>query len=120
MKVLEAVKKGIVKCKAISLYSKKTGFHIFSSVVHKENPSLLVKSIINEKFGGAEIELVFLGEHHVEKKEYYTQPKQGWVSFGEIVLTPDQARELALKLIIVAESVSPVLEKKEECLKDGR
>jgi len=49
--------------------------------------------------GKPEIEIVMMGDYHVEPLTYYKKAPEAWSSFGDIILTLPQARELAEKIL---------------------
>jgi hypothetical protein len=105
MNVLKAIKKGLVDVKAIRLFPTKPLLFIESRRATSEKPALLVKSIDNKKRACKEVELVFLGDYHVADPDArpHVKPYKDWLSFGLIVLSIDQARELIMVLERVTE-----------------
>lgn len=105
MNVLKAIKKGLVDVKAIRLFPTKPLLFIDSRRVTGEKPSLLVKSVYNEKRGCHEVEIVFLGDYHVAEPDArpHVKPYKDWRSFGLIVLSLDQTKELMKVLERVVE-----------------
>ena len=105
MNVLEAIKKGVVKVKAIRLFPTKPLLFIDSRTETGEKPTLLIKSIRNEKRGCHEVEIVFLGDYHVAEPDArpHVKPYKDWLSFGLIVLSLDEAKELTKVLERVVE-----------------
>jgi len=99
IRVLEALEKGKIQCKAISLYPSCLHSVLYSSVERNESPTLLVKRVWNDRLEDFEIEIVFLGDYHMEKPTYLKKPRREWISFGNFVLTPSQAEELGKLLI---------------------
>jgi len=102
MKVLKAIEKGSVPCKAISLYPNRLEVMLYSSVERDEFPKLLVKRVRNERLNAMEIEVVFVGDYHLEKPTYFKKPQRDWVSFGALILSPQQALELGQLLIALS------------------
>jgi len=96
LNVLKAIKKGLVKVKAIRLFPTKPLLFIDSRIETGEKPTLLVKSIHNEKRGCHEVEIVFLGDYHVAEPDArpHVKPYKEWLSFGLIILSLDEAKEL--------------------------
>lgn len=99
IKVLKAIEKGYVPCKCISLYPSRLEFMLYSSVERDEAPKLLIKRVRNDRLKTMEIEVVFLGEYHLEKPVHFKKPRNQWVSFGALILSPQQARQLGEFLI---------------------
>ena len=96
MNVLKAIKKGLVQVKAIRLFPTKPLLFIDSRRATGEKPTLLIKSIYNEKRGCHEIEFVFLGDYHAAEPDArpHVKPYKDWLSFGLIVLSLNEAKEL--------------------------
>lgn len=96
LKVLKAIKRGLVNAKAIRLFPTKPLLFIDSRKATGEKPTLLVKSVHNEKRGCHEVEIVFLGDYHVAEPDArpHVKPYKDWLSFGLIVLSLDEAKEL--------------------------
>lgn len=96
MNVLKAIKKGVVKVKAIRLFPTKPLLFIDSRTETGEKPTLLVKSVHNEKRGCHEVEIIFLGGYHVAEPDArpHVKPYKEWLSFGLIALSLDEAKEL--------------------------
>lgn len=105
MNVLKAIKKGLVDVKAIRLFPTKPLLFIDSRRVTGEKPALLVKSIHNEKRRCHEVEIVFLGDYHVAEPDArpHVKPYKDWLSFGLIVLSLEEAKELIKVLERVVE-----------------
>jgi hypothetical protein len=99
MKVLKPMGKGVVSCKCISLYPSRLECMLYSSIEKEEYPKLFVKRVWNDRLKTYEIEVVFLGNYHLEKPSYFRKPKKDWVSFGAFVLSPQQAWKLGELLI---------------------
>jgi len=102
VKVLKALQKGYIPCKAISLYPSRLEAMLYSSIERDEFPKLLIKRVWNDRLKVHEIEVVFLGDYHLEKPAYFKKPKEDWVSFGALILNPQQARELGQLLIALS------------------
>lgn len=96
MNVLKAIKKGLVEVKAIRLFPTRPLLFIDSRRATGEKPTLLIKSIYNEKRGCHEVEVVFLGDYHVAEPDArpHVKPYKDWLSFGLVVLSLDEAKEL--------------------------
>lgn len=105
MNVLKAIQKGLVDVKAIRLFPTKPLLFIDSRRATSEKPALLVKSIDNKKRACKEVEVVFLGDYHVAEPDArpHVKPYKDWCSFGLIVLSFDQAKELISVLERVVE-----------------
>ena len=94
IRVRRSIKEGIVRCAAIKLYPSCSKEIVYSSIEKNEEPKLLVKRVWNERLKVFEVEVVFLGNYHVEKLAYNKKPKLEWISFAEFILTPEEALEL--------------------------
>jgi hypothetical protein len=70
-----------------------------STVERGEHPELLIKRTKREKTGEPEVEIVFRGSHHDEHHTYYTKDPERWKTFGNIVVTPEKAREVGAILM---------------------
>jgi len=105
MNVLKAIKKGLVKVKAIRLFPTRPLLFIDSRTETGEKPTLLVKSTHNKKRGCHEVEIVFLGGYHVAEPDArpHVKPYKDWLSFGLVVLSLEEARELTKVLERVVE-----------------
>jgi hypothetical protein len=99
MKVLQPIEKGTVSCKCIASYPSRLEYVLYSSVEKNEYPKLFVKRVWNDRLNCVEIEVVFVGDYHLEKLAYLKKPKSEWVSFGSFVLSPDQAKQLGELLV---------------------
>jgi len=98
LKIEKAIQRSTIDVLAIRVYLPEFRCEVDQTVEHGENPRLLIKSTKREKTGKAEIEIVFLGskhERHLEPLSYYLKNPQKWVTWGLIVLSPQQARQLA-------------------------
>lgn len=104
-KVEEPKRKGIVCVKAIRVYSNKLDKEIDSTIESGETPKLLLKDIVRQSTSEHEIEMVFLGEYHLEDLEYFSGDPKNWVTWGDIILSPDQAYTIG-KLLIEFSEVS--------------
>lgn len=107
LKVEKALWKRVVPAiGAIRCWCKHKEFEMDSTVERGERPALLIKRTKREKTGEPEVEIVFMGEHRDEPHSYYTKHPSLWKSFGNIVVTPEKAREVAS---VLAEAGSPTL-----------
>lgn len=95
IKVEPYIMRDFVKAKAIRVYPTELMKNINSTIESGEKPVLLVKLTYSPKRGVNEFEIVFMGSRHIEDLGYYKKPPKKWRSWGEIVLSPDQARQLA-------------------------
>jgi hypothetical protein len=75
------------------------GFQMASTVERGEAPKLKVKRTTRGKTGAPEVEIVFKGQHHHENLSYYRKDPAKWDTFGNMVMTPEKARELGNALI---------------------
>jgi hypothetical protein len=71
-----------------------------------EAPALLIKRTKRQRTGELEVEIVFHGQHHDERHSYYTKDPKDWTTFGDIIVTPAKAREVAG---VLNEAGSPTL-----------
>jgi hypothetical protein len=76
MKVLQAIEKSTLPCKCIALYPAPLEDVLYSSVEKNEYPKLLVKRVLNDRLNCAEIEVVFVGDYHLEKPAYLKTQKR--------------------------------------------
>jgi hypothetical protein len=106
MNVLKAIKKGSVAAKAIRLFPTKPLLFIDSRRDTGEKPALLVKRIDNKMRACHEVEIVFLGDYHVAEPDArpHVKPYKDWCSFGLIVLSIEEARELIRVLEMIIEA----------------
>lgn len=105
LRVERPIKKEHMDVEAIRVYLPELSKNINSTVERGERPVLLIKRTVREKTGKGEVEIVFMGsvkDRHIEDLSYYTKNPQEWRSWGEIVLTLDQARKFAKFLDRVA------------------
>lgn len=87
-----------VDVKAIRIYTGKLMKEIDSSTERGENPHIYIQRTYNEKRRLPEIQIVLMGEHHIEPLFYFTGDPRTWRSFGAIVLSEDAAGEFLNKL----------------------
>lgn len=87
-------KLGLTNVQCVRIYDTELMKLIISSRERGEEPQILVLKTFNEK-RGEEIQLIFLGKHHVEDLSYFTLNPKKWNSkrFGYSVLTLEQAVE---------------------------
>ncbi len=83
-----------VDAKAIRLYSGKLMKNINSSIERGEEPFLYIQATYNDKRRIPEIQIVLMGEHHIEDLHYYQSDPKRWKSLGHIVLSMDQAEKM--------------------------
>ena len=98
LRVERPIKKEYADVEAIRVYLPELSKNINSTVERGEHPVLLIKRTVREKTGKGEVEIVFMGsakDRHIEDLSYYTKNPEEWRSWGEIVLTLDQARKFA-------------------------
>lgn len=93
-KLDKVIARGEVGAKAIRLYSGKLMKNINSSIERGENPFLYIQSTYNAKRGITEIQIVLMGDHHIEDLNYPRSDPTRWKSFGHIVLSRDQAEKM--------------------------
>ena len=104
LKVEKPVKKTFCKVEAIRVYLPELMKEINQCTERDEYPNLLVKSTVRSKTKAKEIELVFMGtpmDRHIETLNYYKKPPSQWITWGEIVLSPSQALDLANNLLLL-------------------
>jgi hypothetical protein len=89
----------VPKVDAIRIFAGRTGLEIDSTTERGHRPALLIKKIRRESTGKVEIEIVMMGDYHVEPLTYYKKDPETWPSFADIILTPLQSRELAEKIL---------------------
>lgn len=97
LKVEKPIRKEFADVEAIRVYAPELMKEINSCVERSEHPRLLVKSYIREKTGTPEITMVFYGstkDRHVEDFTYYEKPLETWQTWGEIILTMEQAKRM--------------------------
>lgn len=105
-KILQILGSTNIKCNRI--YNTDLMKLIISSREKGEQPQILVVRTLNEK-RGEEIQLIYLGKHHVEDLTYFNSNPKKWNSkrFGYMILTPDQAISLAEMLSKVKMEFEP-------------
>lgn len=86
---------GFTNVECIRAYNTTIEKLIISSRERGEQPRLLVVRTFNEK-RGEEIQIVFVGKHHVEDLSYFKSNPKFWNSerFGYVVLTPQEFVDL--------------------------
>lgn len=99
IKVEPPIKRDFVKIKAIRVYIPELRKEVDSSIEKGESPSLLVKATFSKKRNENEIEVVFIGERHIEDLKYYKKDPNEWKTWGIIVLSPETAKNLGLLLL---------------------
>ena len=100
LKVEKAIAKEYMSnIEAIRIFPGRAAFEIDSTSEHGHRPGLLIKRIRRERTGKSEIEILMMGDYHVESLTYYKKDPETWPSFGDIILTLSQAHELAEKIL---------------------
>jgi len=97
IRVEKALKKRCSKVQAIRVYVSELMKEIDSTVERGEHPYLLIKRTVRQKTGEREVEMVFMGsaeERHIEPLNYYQSNPKDWKSWGDIIFTIEQARNL--------------------------
>lgn len=96
IKVEPSIKREFLNVKAIRLYPRvaDTTYQVNSTIERGEKPTFLVKAVYSEKRHDFEIEIAFLGPYHAETVAYYKKHPEHWTSWGEFVLSAEQARQL--------------------------
>lgn len=87
-----------VDVKAIRVYLSELNKNINSTTERGEQPKVYAKLIKREKTGESEIELFFIGtekDRHIEDLSYSESDPKTWKSWGEIVISPEDALNLA-------------------------
>jgi len=92
-RVLEVL--GLTNIRCNRMYDTDIMKLIMSSAEKGECPELLAVRTWNEK-RGEEVQLIYLGEHHVEDLTYFKTNPKSWNTkrFGYMVLTPTEAVKL--------------------------
>jgi len=111
IKIEVALKKALCRVRAIRVYLPELMKEINQCTERGEEPTIFLKSIIRKKTKLPQIELVFMGnqkDRHIEDLGYYLKHPRDWNSWGEIVLTPEQALDLAHKIIFVLKGLEKV------------
>ena len=97
IKIETPIKKEIANVEAIRVYLPEFMKEVNQTTERGEYPRLLIKRTVREKTQESEIEIVFKGsvkERHVEDLNYFRKHPLEWVTWGEIVLTIEQAQTL--------------------------
>lgn len=68
-------------------------YYVNSTIERNEQPKFLVKAVWSPKRQAYEIEIAFMGSYHSENGAYSTKPPEKWSTWGEYVLSPEQAKE---------------------------
>lgn len=97
-KIDRIIARETVDAKAIRVFSGKILKEVDSSKERGENPHLYVQKTYNEKRRLPEIQIVLMGEHHIEDLNYFNSDPRKWTSFGAIILSVEDAEQLAEKL----------------------
>ena len=91
-----------IDVKAIRLYPMDfKEIEVNSTIESGENPHLSVNFIKRESTGEPEFELFFKGQTHTEPINRNKKPRDDWRTWGEIVISPEQAKEIAQELLRV-------------------
>jgi hypothetical protein len=95
IKVEPPIRREFLKVKAIRLYPRveDVTYYVNSTVERNEQPKFLVKAVWSPKRQAYEIEIAFMGSYHSENAGYYTKSPEKWSTWGEYVLSPEQAKE---------------------------
>lgn len=97
-KIDEVIARETVDAKAIRVYTGQLMKEVDSSKERGENPHLYIQRTYNEKRRLPEIQIVLMGKHHIEDLNYFNSDPKKWKSFGEIVLSVEDAEQFADKL----------------------
>ena len=92
-KIDDVIARESVDAKAIRVYTGKLMKEIDSSIERGENPHIYIQKTYNKKRRTPEIQIVLMGEHHIEDISYPKSDPQTWVSFGEIVFSLEGAEQ---------------------------
>lgn len=105
LKVERAIRKEIFPgVYAISIYPSELPRIIKSTAKSGEKPRLLIKIYDREKTGEPEVALVFFGTRHFEDPSYWEKPPADWLTWGEIVLPKEGAKDFVLLLLKMLEA----------------
>lgn len=102
IKVVPAIKRYLIDIDAIRIYLPEIKKEVDCTRESGEKPRILVK-LTNR--GAGEVEIVFLGNFHVEDLCYYRKDPKTWVSRGFIVLNLDQLHQLVDSLLDLEMSI---------------
>ena len=119
LKVEEPIIKQIIDVEATRVYIPELMKEINSTTERGEHPKLLTKLTKREKTGKHEVEIVFLGginQRHIEELSYYGKHPMTWKTWGEIVLTLNQAKELVQFLSEIVQAIEPKIQRKQKTL----
>ena len=97
LKLEKAQKRDFAKVEAIRVYLPELMKEINQTIESGETPRLLIKRTLRQKTGKPEIEVVFMGsmrDRHVEDLNYYQKHPKEWTTWGELVLTLEQAKTI--------------------------
>jgi len=89
------IPKKSVRVKAIAVYPGLLRKQIISSVERAEAPQIDTYLNWNEKRRVPEIALVLGGKYRLEDLTYFKKAPQEWTNWGRLVLSPEQAADLA-------------------------
>ena len=95
LRVERPLDKELANVEAIRVYLPELMKEVNQTVERGETPKLLIKRTERQKTEKSEIEVVFMGSmrnRHVEDLTYYEKHPKEWVTWGEIVLTPEQVK----------------------------
>ena len=95
LRVERPLEKELANVEAIRVYLPELMKEVNQTVERGETPKLLIKRTKRQKTEKPEVEVVFMGsirERHVEDLTYYEKHPKDWVTWGEIVLTPEQVK----------------------------
>ena len=97
IKVADAMEKIDLPVDSIRVYIPELMKEIDSSVERGEIPRIRVKKDFRISTKRNEITLIFLGkqnERHVEELTYFSKQPKDWSSWGTIIMSVEQARNL--------------------------
>ena len=105
LKVEHSIRKEILRgVSAIRIYPSELMKEINSTIERGEKPRLLIKIYDREKTGEPEVTLVFCGARHFEPPSYWQKNPKDWVTWGEIVLPKEGAKDFVLLLLQMLEA----------------
>lgn len=105
LKVEHSIRKEILRgVSAIRIYPSELNKEINSTIERREKPRLLIKIYEREKTGEPEVALVLCGAYHIEDLSYWQKNPKDWVSWGEIVLPKEGAKDFVLLLLKMLEA----------------
>jgi hypothetical protein len=97
IKVEPPIRREFLDVKAVRLYPhiENITYYVNSTIERNEQPRFLVKAAFSPKRQQYEIEIAFMGPYHSEREitGYRTKPHEEWSTWGEFVLSPEEAKQ---------------------------